>query len=135
MKKTFYFKLLTIILLSGLFVSCSKEKISFQESAVTFTNDAQNKFDTNVKSGGVTGVVIPGNTKGFIMLYGDNNKFGPYYLNIDGSYKITDIPAGNYKFVLNWLNPNDISDNNYSSISISVDIVAGQITNLKPIYL
>jgi hypothetical protein len=136
MKKTFSFNLVLITLFTGLFVSCTKEKINNPESTVN--NATTLRFAPDEKYGGITGTVNPAGVKAFIMLHGSNNTFGPYSLYSDGSFKIGNLPAGTYKFVLHWADTrsgNSDTGVSYSTITIEVAIEPGTITDMKTIYL
>ncbi len=138
MKKTFYVNLLMITLFTGLLISCSKEKITEQDTSFMNASISMKLSDQNDQNGSIAGLIISNSAKYSILLYGKTKTMGPFFINPDGTFKIEKIPAGTYKLVISWSDPNTgITDNEIqiSTYSLQVIVEPGRTTNLTPIFL
>ena len=137
MKRIIPISALTLLVLSAIFFSCSKESPVTKDQTAPVpvkTNDVQNSNGRLAPKhyGFISGVLLPAPAKAGITAFNDDYTFETT-ANADGSFMINDLFPGSYSVRIDYV---PIGGSDYFSITIpKVVVSSGTVTNLGIISL
>jgi hypothetical protein len=141
MKKKNIVSVFTIAVFSaGILMSCSKQELLVEEqpSTATGTAVAAKPVLSTAQTGTITGKISPVGKRMLWLYDATGRQFGPYSTdNLTGTFRITDIPAGNYKLVIEYPGTSTTSTNDIqlATTTIAVEVRSGQMTDVGTIRL
>lgn len=98
MKNIFNMRILTILIASAIFVSCSKENLYLGKSSETISTS---KMGPVYNYGGISGTLTPVPYYAALKIYNDEQNFGTYCLpDPSGNFKITTLFPGIYRIIV-----------------------------------
>ncbi|MEQ1676254.1 MAG: hypothetical protein ABL876_06125 [Chitinophagaceae bacterium] len=125
MKNFFLSRIVAVLITSISLLSCSKDS-SLRSPAEPAKNDEINLSQKGLNQGFITGVLSPVPLEAWVTAYGNNGSISQVRPNPAGSFRIENLPGGEYNIVIQYI-PDGVSpvDEKYSYHKIGGIRVSG----------
>mgnify|MGYP003471147917 CR=1 FL=1 len=142
MKKTITLHFVTFILVSSIFMSCSKDGSLVNKQELSNTTAAAQQEGVNripiIITGGIAGTLYPAPAYAEIIAFKEDGfvkkVLGQSVADEKGQFKIVDLPEGKCIMLVNYTMDNG-QNREFSSITRVVEIIMGEVIDLGTIFL
>ena len=134
MKKTIFLRIFSIFIATAIFIGCSKEGLSVNDSGKT---GGVTKTVPDHNYGGITGKLSPVPSYAAIKVYNDAENFGTStFPDINGNFRVSNLIPGIYRVVVIYIPQGAPSESEYKYFEIRGVIVEEvKVTDLGEIML
>lgn len=139
MKNTIILRFITFVLVTSMFMSCSKDDSLINSEEITNTTvaaqqEAINKIPIVITTGDITGILSPVPDYAEIIVFKEEGfakkVLGRSVADEKGQFKIIDLPEGKCTMLIRY-----VMNNGNFSITLPVEIISGKVIDLGIILL
>lgn len=143
MKKTIIPHFIAFILLTSIFMSCSKDgslvnKQELSNTTVASQQEGENKIPIVITTGGISGTLYPAPVYAEIIVFKEDGLvkkvLGRSVADERGQFIVVDLPEGKCTLLLKYTF-NNSRDAEYSFVTRNIEIIIGKVTDLGTILL